>query len=383
MASRNKTIDLTKDNVSPVIRKVISRIDRSMANQLKESNIPSFKVMEKIITTEAFFMNHLDYEAIYGSNVDILDRMMLSAVCDMVSDDIMESIDESKVGYVGVWDKPTLYNIVAAVVTFMKHDTTGALYFTDQQYKVISQEDLDTLPEGSYMPFADYNPNRFYQIILRIRAMTLDVVKGIMEKLPKVFIYSKDNPLATQLYTTYKNIMTDDMMAVYKALNVSETDDFANQPLSEKKVRMFADYFEKPFLTLLTLIAQESGLSQNVINLMLASSKVHLLYDDPTDKCPNDIGFTFTLQSELTSIDPPIKVEYKTTVGDAIFACVDDNWSKTKKEAFGKALRKFVLNLNIYVINLYVAIVNENKPKDEVFATGLTTAPVEGTSPDQ
>lgn len=88
MPSRVKMINLNKDKVSPAVRKMVANIDGELKLQARMSNIPVFRLLgTSTITTESFFLNHVDYEAILGQNVDILDRMMMSAICKTLTSD--------------------------------------------------------------------------------------------------------------------------------------------------------------------------------------------------------------------------------------------------------------------------------------------------------
>ena len=117
-----KMLDLSNEKTSAPVKKLVAEVNRIFTNQVKSSNIPVLKVLEKNLDIENFFTHHIDLEAIMGDNVDLLDRMMLSAISQYVTNDILTSIDDAKMKYVGVWDNYTIYSIASAVVTFMKSD---------------------------------------------------------------------------------------------------------------------------------------------------------------------------------------------------------------------------------------------------------------------
>lgn len=378
MKMRNaRTVDLTVDKVAGPVRATVGRIDRHIQDQISEANIPVLKVMSKVINLQSYFLDHMNYNAILGDNVEILDRMVTHAICTEIANSIYEGIKETK-GYVGVWDQNTIYNIAAAAVTFMKHDTDPIVYFTAQQYKSISEEDLAKLPKETYMAFGDYNPNRFYQIYTQVRNVVIETIQGIMKnRLPKAFTYSTEYPLPTRLYDSYRSFMHDDMMECLFAIKplaegVEKTQDLIESYMyevldmsaTEKLITKVTDYFEKPFLTMMTLLLQDSGLSQNVINLMLGTSRIHIFYDDPRDKALKDIGLTYNVISDINdSNGNPFKITFNITINDLIIQNLTDREkiSKTRGENYGKPIRKFLLDFITYTLNVYSAIMESNK----------------------
>lgn len=372
MPRHAKMIDLEQARVSPAIRKMVNAVNSELKMQAKMSTIPVFQLLgPKTLSVETYFLNNLDYSALLGSNMDILDRMMMSSICKVLADDIMESIEDAEVTYVGVWDTYTVYNILAAIVTFMKHDTTTERYFTAQQYVQISQEDLEQLSPGSYMPFSEYNPNRFIEQLIIIRRVAIDTIAGIIEnKIPKAFMSSKSLPLAIRLYNSYKSMMEADMKLVLGEMN---TVVYAEQPATEKKIRTFTDYFEKPFLTMMTLFMKESGLSDNVIKMALGTSKIHIIYDDPGDRTIGEVSLNYNMLSTgLPDGIEPVQVGFQINIADAIeMACVDPaTLTKSRKEAFGKNLRTMILSMCTYIINVYTKLMEHNNKKEEVATSG-------------
>lgn len=365
---RTKMLDFSQDKTSPTVKKTVRVIDTIFQNQVKVSNIPAFKVMGKTINLHSFFLDHEDYQAIFGPNCDILDRMMMSSISEYMAKDIVASIADAKVNYVGVWDEWTIYNIAAATITFMKNDFDTELYLTAQQYQQISKEDLEKLPGGSYMPFSQFNPNRFYEQVLLIRKVILSIVTGIIEnKLPKAFLGSQDVPVNNRLWSYYKNIMNADMQKVLDDAGM-DLKAYCAQPASERLIRDFNDIFEKPFMTFTALLLQESGLSQNIINMMLGMSRIFVFYDDPEDKSLGDVSLIIALTNEKSDLPNKAKVDFNITIQDALDMALLDPKELPKKcgEIYGKPIRTLLLDLCIYAINIYVDIMTMNKSADAV-----------------
>lgn len=382
-----RTIDLTTEKVAGPVKVTIGRIDRHIQDQIAEANIPVLKVMSKVINLQSYFLDHMNYNAILGNNVEILDRMITHAICTEIANGVYDGIKETK-GYIGVWDQNTIYNIAAAVITFMQHDTEPVVYLTAHQYKTISEEDLKNLPVGTYMAFHDYNPNRFYQIFTQIRALVIETIQGIMRnRIPKAFTYSPDYPLATRLYDSYRSFLETDMLNCVNQIKplaegTDETQEdreyrvyeVSEKPATEKLITKVTEYFEKPFLTMMTLMLQDSGLSQNVINLMLGTSRIHIFYDDPKDKQLKDINLTYTVISDMAGADgKPFRIEFVVKIGDLLIQCLTDRskMSKTRLENYGKPIRKFLLDFIAYTLNVYSVTIQSNLEADESSAVEI------------
>lgn len=376
---RVKMIDTTSENVSPAVRKMVHGIETTFRNQVATCNIPVFKVMQRTLTLESYFMNHDDYMAILGDNVELLDRMMFTAIANGITSDILNAIEHGKVNYVGVWDHDAIYSIASASITFMKNDKDPMVrYLTPLQFAVISDEDLAKQAEGSYMKFSDYNPNRFAEQVLMIRGLVVKCMTDIIQnRIPMAFLSSGEDNLASRLqnyYVQYLKEALGEIMPdaiedvteedkVYWKVNEVKVAEYLDSTATEKKVRTFIDAFEQPFLTMMTMLLHESGLSSNLINMELGTSKIHILYDDPADKKMKDLRLDYAMVFEGFENDKrPLQIGYEINVGDAVQVAMElSTVSRTRKENFGKGIRSFLLEMVTYAINIYTRTISANK----------------------
>ena len=82
-----RTLNTTTDKISPAVRRMVKDIDTELKTQAKESNIPVMQILgANVLNAESFFLNHMDYTAILGKNSDILDRMMMTAICSSLTE---------------------------------------------------------------------------------------------------------------------------------------------------------------------------------------------------------------------------------------------------------------------------------------------------------
>lgn len=367
-AKKSKSVDLTanKEHTSSLVTQQVRVINRSLVNQAKTCNIPFFRVMSGSLSMESYFMNHTDYAALMGDNVGILDRMMKHAICDYLTVDIHENIKDSS-GFIGVWDVYTIYNIAAVVTTIMKSDSSDDLYLTSHQYEVISDEDLAKLPTGTYMKFTEYNPTRFMQILLQIRQVILDTMAGIMKDgLPNAFLSPnlQGTALMMKHAELFEETMRDAIHAADEELKRLNPEYTMDTPATEKMISRIAEATEEPFITMIIALLTNSGLSENVINLALGTSRFHIVFDDPKDKKIGDIKLTFMLRH---GEEKPISVASSYQVKDMFDLVMHlDKVTKKVKKTIGTALRAAILNFTTFVVNVYFATMDENAKAREI-----------------
>jgi len=359
-----RRINTTSDKVSAPVRKFVADVEDAYRDQLKNCNIPVFRLIydnPEMATINSFFLNHLEYEAILGIHVDILDRMMMTAIADRISHDIIASIEGSEMVYPGIWDIHTVYSIVGAATTFMKHDTLPERYFTPLQFDTISQEDLDEQPVASYMPFSQYNPNRFVEIAMGIRQLAINTIASIMQtKMPRAFLSSKDLPLWQRFFDRYNA----NLAPAIEDLTDGNIEAFLDRDGTENSIEAFVTSFEHPFLTLMIDLMLDSGISPYLINMMLRDSTVNVVYDDNVDEEGNfkklgDIGITYMIS--LTADNKRTNCSFAINVRDAIeVGASGADIDKSRREAFGKSLRSFLLSICAHTINVFAYNVEKN-----------------------
>lgn len=354
-----KTVNMTKDRTVSIARNIEKSINRSIQEQIMEINVPIFTILKKQLALDTYFLNYIDLKAIMGDNVRLLDRMILQSINSFITEQVYTAIKE-KPGMVGVWDKYTIFSIASTVTTIFKHDEKEEQYLSALPYVVISEEDLQTLPEGSYMPFSEYNPNRFTQILSQIQTKVIDTIADLMSNaIPNIFLNSgnKSEDLVLRLVESFK---TNCEQAV---IHLSE--DFLKSTVNEKNIVDFVHEIETPFFSTIVAFMHNSGISDNLIKLFL-SSRLMILFDDPVEsknKKMKDINLSFMMRyQDVDNRFEPISASVSYPIGELYSILMDyENMSKSAKVRFGKMLRKAILTYNVMALDIYFALMTANK----------------------
>ena len=361
-----KTVNMTKDRTVAIARNIEKSINRSIQEQITEINVPIFTILKKQLSLDAYFLNYVDLKAIMGDNVRLLDRMVLQSINSYITEQVYAAIKE-KPGMVGVWDKYTIFSIASTVTTVFKHDEKEEHYLSPLPYVVISEEDLQGLPEGSYMPFSEYNPNRFTQILSQIQTKVIDTIADLMSNaIPNIFLNSgnKSEDLVLRLVDSFKTNC--------ESAEIHLSEDFLKSTVNEKNIVEFVHEIETPFFSTIVAFMHNSGISDNLIKLFL-SSRLMILFDDPVEaknKKMKDINLSFMMRyQDVDNRFNPISASVSYPIGELYSILMDyENMSKSAKVRFGKMLRKAILTYNVMALDIYFALMAANKKtKEEAF----------------
>lgn len=350
-------IDLTANKTSAPVNKLISRINRTFIEFLKKSNVPTFIALTKTISIESYFLDHDTYKQLFGDiTIQLFDQIATTAINSIIAEDVTSAIN--KAGYfVGLWDIHTIYDIVNAATTIMVGDEDGRLYFTAQQYHSITKEDLAKLQVGTYMPFDEYNPNRLYEQIQHIIGLTAYTVNDIIKnRWPKAYFCTEKIPMFDRIYNDFGTFMKDDVMK----------DIMSDTIYTERLIRQLTDSFDKPFMSYVSALLTESGLCEGIVLNMLSSVKLHVLYQEPEDHKMGSVILDMMFVAEKVEGKPSIN--FSITVGD-LFTCInhannpDIKVSKTKVEKFGRNVKKYLNDLCMFSVKLYLEAMVEASKK--------------------
>lgn len=356
-AKKPRVIDLTADKNYPVINRYVKDIEATYVDTLKTSNIPMFIDIAKTKNAlAAYFLNRRLYQFILGTNIGLLDRAMTSSIATAITSDIIASINNGKVTYPGIWHHDDVYSIVASAITIMKSDCTDNVYLTGHQYAVISNADLANLDPHTYMDYDTYGPNKFYQIIMMIRNIVIDVMVGIIKaKVPKAFISSEDVSIHRRMTMELGKFMKEDFDAA--DINIDR-----KTPANERLVNHFVEAFEKPFMVYYTQMLKESGLSDEAVVKMLVLTKINVVYNIENRDYGNiELSYVFAAP-EMKNVDGEVPtIAFNTTINemlDVVYLGVD-GMSEGAIDRIGKKLRSLAINMCRYAVNIYINSIQE------------------------
>lgn len=342
-----KMIDLTKEKTSPAVTKFVNRVNKLFVMFLKKTNVPVFMAMAKNASAESFFLDYDTYKAVFGEiGIQLFEQCFLTALNTAIADDVTAAIDKSA-AFVGLWDSHTIYDIVTNATTIMVGDEDGRRYFTAHQYHTISSEDLAKLEVGTYMPFDEYNPNRFYQQVYHIIGLSVAIVKNIIKnRWPKLYYSDETSVVTGRFYATLGAYLRD--------ANVSKID--TSEEYAERTVRQFMDELDKPLMTMTAALLDDSGLSHATVLSFLSSIKLHLVYNESASGKIGDTTVTMMLVAESLNGKPG--VSFDITIKDLMVcyeACLEgEQASKTRIEKFEKAIKRYVNDLCMLAIKVYI-----------------------------
>lgn len=336
------------------VNNLIKIFDKKLAAQVKAIHVPVFNTLQKNINIESFFLNHIDFEAIMGNNVKLLDRMVMHIICEFVAERIVDDIKNEY--FIGVWDKYTVYNVAAAVITFMKNSETTELYLTDHQFAQIDPVDLEKLEPLSYMPFSMYNPTVFVKMISRIIVKVTATMSNIMvEGIPNALISpdGKSTGVTSYIYARFWNALNKAEIE----FPVTESD-----PTTEKNIMKFSDAIEEPIMKYIASELSNAGLSDNIINLFLGVSNLHIVYEVPENEKIGDVVYEFRLESKDDRFDK-IMASVSLVAKDIMLSKNKESLAdvpKTRVNKIGAELRKMINNFTSAAVSVYVSTVAAN-----------------------
>ncbi len=342
-----KMIDLTKEKTSPAVTKFITRVNKMFVTFLKKSNVPVFMATAKNASVESFFLDYDTYKAVFGEiGIQLFEQCFLTALNTIIADDVTSAIDKSD-AFVGLWDSHTIYDIASNATTIMVGDEDGRRYFTAHQYHTISADDLAKLAVGTYMPFDEYNPNRFYQQVHHIIGLSVSVVKNIIKnRWPKLYYSDETSVVTGRFYATLGAYLRDGSVS---KINISD-------PYEERTIRQFMDELDKPLMTMTAALLDDSGLSHATVLSFLSAVKLHLVYSESASGHVGDT--TVTLMLVADSLNGKPAVSFDITIKD-LMACYETclegkQASKTRIEKFEKSIKRYINDLCMMAIKVYI-----------------------------
>lgn len=358
VVKKSKELDLSgkNDKVSPVVKDYIARVNMSISKSLLDSNIPIFEVLKPSCTVEFYFMNHDHLERLLGVYSSQLDRIVISAIINVLLDEMYDTLRQTK-GCVGLWDKYILRDLFTNRLHVGNDD--GVKYITTRTAYNTHHEDGE-YAIGSKMLFSEYNPNKFYHFLVFYRQEVERMITNYMiNNVPKAFAFDGAPNINVAMY----NLFMEFMVKRYKVDKQFDTEQYKKSCNVEELVTAFTDVFDKPFISTMGTILLNSGISEVVVNETLKNSKINIVYDGTENL--NDLTFYYTIRSTLNS-EHSATMTFRLTDMIEMLQKDMNTYTKTKKTAFGKLFRRFILDCCTFCANTNIELIKKENTTPEV-----------------
>lgn len=371
MASKNtnkktrkqKVINLTDDKTSTYVRNCNMNVERTFQQLLRNSNIPVFMDLGKEMTVERYFLNRKLFDRLLGKNLSISDYFLRVAIAKEAARQASEALGKNnEYVYPGYWDTEVMIQSMVHTNIVPDADDTSVWYLTTMVVENINAGQVHELQAaGNYtsvMNFADYNPNRLYQLIQNNFLTAVRVIIGeINAHYPKAYASTKNSPTNVRI-----------ARELGQFIQVWLTDFNALLHPTEKVVTDFLCAFEKPFMVYLIELVKSGGIDKNLIESMISDIELNALYENKDAKTLDDVKVTYVIAlKDIKGNDgKPVQTGFSFVIKDMMNLAFDGvnesnrSISMTNLSKLGTAIKK-LMNDIIYICTTYAIRQVENE----------------------
>ena len=334
-------------------KKLINMINKEMKREFVSVHIPFLEVNCDWITLESYFLNYEEFNELMGSNVTVLTDIVEHSIAKVLATDLYNKIQSSN-SFIGRWDYEVVYNLVK---TNIHISTLNNIHYIALVSALKDLKTFSDLPIDGKLEFGEYNPEKFTEFCDRIMNVVLNTAESYMSNnVPRAFAHGKSS-INTIFYERFHNTMEvpvqnfmRELMETIDTSDMKSTEysaDYLKIPATEKQVQTFVNQFDKPFLTMMYGMLAESGLSLEVINDAITSSRVHMSYEDPLNRKLYDLKLDYKVVYDDQMII------YESSIGELVTMGIN-HVSKTKAEQYGRKLKKFYTDFVSFVSAVYL-----------------------------
>ena len=364
-----KTIDLTKNRTPNVVTKYIGNIRTECVRMLKESHIPVFKEMASdTAIVKNYFLNRSMNIGLLGENIKLFDRIFRYSVARVVTRDIKDAINNDKCCYPGIWTDEAIFSLILNMlnITTLVDSPEEGYFITVTPYN--TRENTTEMVSSMSMPFAEYNPNRLYQLCLTLQNNVIEcIVKHISNEKLTALLCINEIPLAMRYAREFGSILNT-------RLNIDEllsSDDVTE--LVNNQAQKFIDNVKTPLLLYLTTLLETSGLSVDAINKMLSFTMVTSYYSVQDDNRTRFIAegnmiryvFRYNKKNENESIFTSFTCDVMDLIKTVSWAnAKEENTDFNAVRRVGKSLVKLFNQAVKYAIMIHIYEQNSTSPEE-------------------
>ena len=371
MASKNtnkktkkqKVINLTEDKTSTYVRNCSMNVERTFQQLLRNSNIPVFMDLSKEMTIERYFLNRKLFDRLLGKNLSISDYFLRVAIAKEAARQASEALGKNnEYVYPGYWDTEVMIQSMVHTNIVPDAGDTSIWYLTTLVVENINAGQVHELQAaGNYtsvMNFADYNPNRLYQLIQNNFLTAVRVIIGeINAHYPKAYASTKNSPTNVRIARELGQFIQGGL-----------TEFNAVMRPTEKVVTDFLSAFEKPFMVYLIELVKSGGIDKNLIESMISDIELNALYENKDAKTLDDVKVTYVIAlKDIKGNDgKPVQTGFSFVIKDMMNLAFDGvnesnrSISMTNLSKLGTAIKK-LMNDIIYICTTYAIRQVENE----------------------
>lgn len=334
-------------------KKLINSINKEMKREFVSVHVPFLEVNSDWMNLESYFLNYEEFSELMGSNITILTDIAEHAIAKVLATDLYNQIQGSN-SFIGRWDYEVVYNLVKSNIHV---STLNNVHYIALVSALKDLKTFSELPIDGKLEFSEYNPEKFTEFCTRIMNVVLNTAQSYMtNNVPRAFAHGKSS-INTIFYERFHDTMEvpvqnfmRELMETVDTSDMKSTEysaDYLKIPATEKQVQSFVNQFDKPFLTMMYGMLAESGLSLEVINDAITSSRVHMSYEDPLNRKLYDLKLDYKVVYDNQTI------VYESSIGELVTMGIN-HVSKTKAEQYGRKLKKFYTDFVSFVSAVYL-----------------------------
>ena len=352
---QKKTVDVSGKNnkVETVVKNFVNAINKSVKKKMSDFNVPIFEVLKDTFSLELYFLNYASLDRLLGNFMRQLDRIVIESIVDTMAEDLVETMDKTSGGYIGIWDNYTVRDMYINTL-MVAHDENG-YYFTTKGVAKLAAETKDFVyPEESIMYFKDYNPNKFFVFTAHLRkTITTMISNYINNNLPLVFSCGDKPNLNEALYNLFMEFMTvrENTDEQINNTTIGGTDEY---------IKNFFDIFDRPFLNMVGTILLNCGLSEDLVNETMRNSTFSGVYDDPAKVAIINLTIVYTLRSKLNERNAA-SISFRIDDMCKMLTTPIGEYPKKQVAAFGKLFKKFILDCCTMVANMNIDLIQQDE----------------------
>lgn len=405
MATRTRTATPKKStkpmvgdpSVGVPVRRFTERLYTEFKRELVSTNIPALKSIAQDKNLIAHYFQNRDlYMSLLGSNIVMLDRVMRSAFATILAKDLMSSVFENEDRtFPGLWDEFHVKSLIITMINIATlADKPEAGYFLSARRHadgMPTEEVAKTYAPASWMPFVEYHPNRLYQFLTVVHQSVLStIIAEIETNVPAATFSASGEPVTVRYGRQFGELMYE----------LREDEAEADMTIEEEADR-FIKTMERPLMTYMTALLNESGFDVNRVGEVLSNSRAaatynmenkggktasafihqwvrvqYTLFNDEAalsahcEFCPLDVS------TAASAMKHPNRAVDEETGEEKILPPTLTNDERNACNRLGKSIQAFLDSLSAYMINL--AIVEQNKrTADLIAAMNAAAASVE------